>query len=243
MSRRSRLTGPHEDGGRDPPARRQARHGTQPWGPAVLRHHPPSPSDRPVGDPVDLHGPRIGSAGDEPCRHPSGYRRFRPGGSTVFGGRGRHDPPARGARLSARPVPVSPIEPANRRVRRLPGEPGPIPTGGPGGCPGTGRSGLPDRVPDIGRRVRRGRAGGGGIGPLRGDACRGRYRPDRCGRRHVRVDVEDIPGTGSTEGRVRGGGRQDPPGGGRPGAGERGAAHERPGVLQPWSWSGRDSST
>ena len=109
-------------------------------------------------------------------------RRLRRGGQALPGRRARRRRAARGPRLPDRAVPLPGHQPARRRLRRLDGEPVPLPRGDPAGHPRRGRPRLPGRCAALGHRLHRGwhRPGRGG-----------RHRPARrtADRLPRRVDV------------------------------------------------------
>ena len=94
---------------------------------------------------------RRGAAGDDQARHPP-----RAGATGLTAARAlahrrvRHRLRVRRPHLPARPVPVAPLQPPQRRVRRLAREPGPLLAGDAGGRARGGRRRLRDRLP--GRR-------------------------------------------------------------------------------------------
>ena len=124
-----------------------------------------------VADRRRLRG-RGRAAGDDQARHPPRAGRLGGGGAALARRRLRHRLRVRRAHVPARPVPVAPLQPAHRRVRRIAREPGPVLAGDAGAGARGGRRRLRGGLPGGGRPPRR-----AGRRPRRGPRVRVAGRP------------------------------------------------------------------
>ena len=115
--------------------------------------------------------PPLVPQGDGPARHPAGGAGLRRRRAPLPRRRARR---RRAPRLRASHPPVLDAagQPADRRVRRKPREPGPLRPRGPGGGARAGGRRLPRRLPDDGGRAQGRRARPGGL-PRPREALRG----------------------------------------------------------------------